>query len=170
MRLCDRERPMQSPPLDPDIADIAPTEPTAHALRPRARHHVHAYVGCRYGRCRLAGCVPNPLLPSRHPRRSCGPRVALGCRGSPHGLWPPKTGARGNERAFPFGQRSEQVRTKGSTSGPSSATGNGTLWAMSTEIKCTSRPRRSSLATATWATWPELPCGRPSAVAGGPKH
>ena len=27
MRLCNREKPMQSPPLDPDVADLAPAEP-----------------------------------------------------------------------------------------------------------------------------------------------
>jgi hypothetical protein len=43
----------------------------------------------------------------------------------------------------------QRCRTKGSTSGPSSATRKGTRCAIRPEMKCTSRERRSSLATAT---------------------
>jgi TolB-like protein/class 3 adenylate cyclase len=42
-----------------------------------------------------------------------------------------------------------RCRTKGSTSGPRSATRNGTLWTIKPLMKWTSRPRRSSLETPT---------------------
>ena len=41
MRLCDRERHMQSPPLDPDVADIAPSE---HALTAYDQEHAITYM------------------------------------------------------------------------------------------------------------------------------
>src|SRR5690349_16668263 len=47
-------------------------------------------------------------------------------------------------------------RMNGSTSGPSSATNNGTRCAMSPEMNCTSRLSRSSLATAKGHRWRRL--------------
>jgi len=56
---------------------------------------------------------------------------------------------RGDHRALFLSERSNRCRTNGSTSEPSSATKNGTRWAMRPEMKCTSRDSRSNLATGT---------------------
>src|SRR6266481_5174833 len=40
-RICHRERPMQSPPLDPDVADLAPAEPM---LTPYDHEHAITYM------------------------------------------------------------------------------------------------------------------------------
>ena len=65
------------PPLDPDVADIAPTERalTPYDLRRRARYHLHADVGCRCWRRRLAGVARvvlqiDPDLDAARARRS----------------------------------------------------------------------------------------------------
>ena len=52
---------------------------------------------------------------------------------------------RGDHRALFLSERSNRCGTNGSTSEPSSATKNGTRWAMRPEMKCTSRDSRSNL-------------------------
>ena len=70
MRLRERERPMQSPPVDPNVADIAPTE---RALTPYDHEHAItvADAGCRKWLATRSQAATPSLSPFARNRSIC---------------------------------------------------------------------------------------------------